>query len=79
MEQSISSILNGAMVWYLPSKGKMYWHRIDGPAVEYGYGQKLWYIDNRQLDIDEVEQWIKENNIDLTTAEDQMAFKLRFT
>lgn len=31
-------------IWYLPSKGKNYWHRLDGPAFECANGTKSWYM-----------------------------------
>jgi len=48
MEQIKSYIDNvGDKFWFLPAKGKCYWHRIDGPAIEYQDGTKYWYIDNK--------------------------------
>ena len=53
MEQSKSYIDEvGDTIWYLPSKGKSYWHRLDGPAVEYLHGSKKWYKDNKIHRID---------------------------
>ncbi len=34
-------------VWYLPSMGRDYYHRLDGPAVEYRDGTKYWYVDDK--------------------------------
>ena len=54
-------------------------HHLGRPAVEYTDGSsKEWWIDGEELDTEEVELWIEENNIDLKTQEDQMAFKLRW-
>lgn len=48
MEQSKFYIDNsGDRYWYLPSKGKDYWHRINGPAIEVAYGSKYWYVDDK--------------------------------
>ena len=92
----------GAKIWYLPSKGKNYYHRLDGPAfeeadgtkywfvdgkvhrldgpaVEFASGTKAWWINDKELSTEEVEDWLEENNIDLKTEEDQMAFKLRWS
>ena len=92
----------GNKFWYLPSKGKDYWHRLDGPAVEYRDGRKWWYVDGKkhrldgpafegtegtkhwyvdgkQLPTEEVEEWLEENDIDLSTTEGQIAFKLRWS
>ena len=101
-EQSLSySTQDTARFWYLPSKGReylhrldgpaavyidgtKYWyienelHRLDGPAVEFGNGAKHWVIEGNQLPEKEVENWLEENNVDLTTPEGQMAYKLRW-
>ena len=94
----------GTKIWYLPSKGKDYYHRLDGPAVEYVGGTKEWWVDDKRhrldgpaieyeyvggtrewwlngkkLSTEEVENWLEENNVDLTTEEGQMAFKLRWS
>jgi len=100
MEESKSYICNnGNTIWYLPSKGKDYWHRtngpaieridgskgwwvddklhrLDGPAVEWADGTKQWFVDGKQQPIEEVETWLEENDVDLSTEEGQMAFKL---
>ena len=65
---------NGSKAWWVDGKR----HRLDGPAIEYGSGTKEWWVDGKYLPEEEVEIWIKENNIDLETEEDQMAFKLRW-
>ena len=66
---------DGSKHWYLYHKR----HRIDGPAVEFTDGVTLWYLDNKKLPKDEVEAWIKENNINLKTEEGKVAFKLRWS
>ena len=50
MEEQSKSYINEAVerVWYLPSKGKNYYHRLDGPAVEYQDGTKCWYVDDKR-------------------------------
>ena len=37
-----------------------------------------WIIDDKILPIKEVEEWLKDNDVDLKTSEGQMAFKLRW-
>ena len=68
---------NGDNIWYLPSKGKSCWHRLDGPAVEYNDGIKQWWVNGEQLPAEDVEIWLEENDVDLKTEEGQMAFKVR--
>lgn len=55
-------------------------HRWDGPAIIYTDGSCTWYINGNQLDLDtnQIEDWAKENNLDLSTPEGQTAFKLRW-
>lgn len=112
---------SGTEIWYLPSKGRNYWHRIDGPAAEFANGAKqwrvydelhrsdgpaaefangtkVWFVNGKRHRIDgpafvdkngtkewyvngkhmteEVEQWIKDFNIDMDTDEGKMRFKL---
>ena len=43
---------NGDNIWYLPSKGKSCWHRLDGPAVEYNDGIKQWWVNGKQHRLD---------------------------
>ena len=65
---------SGTKIWYVNGER----HRLDGPAIEWSYGTKEWWIDGKQLSTEEVEKWLRENNVDLTTEEGQMAFKLRW-
>ena len=65
---------DGIKEWYVDGKH----HRLDGAAIEYPGGIKLWYVEGKRLPHKEVEKWIEENSIDLSTEEDQMAFKLRW-
>lgn len=66
---------DGTKHWYINGNA----HRIDGPAIEYPNGTNRWIIDNNELPAEEVEEWIKENNINLKTTEGQMAFKLKWS
>ena len=65
----------GTKWWYVDGKR----HRLDGPAIEHEGGTKWWYVDDKLLPMEEVEEWLEENNIDLKTEEGQMAFTLRWT
>lgn len=42
----------GNKFWYLPSKGKRYFHRLDGPAMEYADGTKIWCVNNKRHRLD---------------------------
>lgn len=64
--------INGYKEWCL--NGQV--HRLDGPAVEYTSGFKDWYINGKCLNSEDVERWIEENKIDLSTEEGQVAFKI---
>ena len=66
--------LDGTKEWWVDGKR----HRIDGPAINYADRSKYWYIDGKQLNTGEIEIFIKENKIDLTTQAGQMAFRLRW-
>ena len=65
----------GIKGWYVEGNR----HRLDGPALEFSSGTKQWWVDGKQIPTKEVETWLEENNIDLTTEEGQMAFKLRWS
>ena len=65
---------HGEAWWY---KGKV--SRVDGPAVVDKDGSVEWWLDNKPLPTEEVEAWIKENQIDLSTEEGQMAFVLMWS
>ena len=39
---------DGNEFWYLPSKGKDHYHRLDGPAVEYENGTKEWWVEDKR-------------------------------
>ena len=90
-EQSTSYITgNGNKIWYLPSKGKSYFHRLDGPAIEWHdgtkqwfvngerhrldgpasedeNGSKCWWVDGNLIPTEEVEEWLEENDVNLST------------
>ena len=71
-----------AIEW--PEGQKEWWvnnqrHRTDGPAVIYSDGGQEWWINNHPLDQEQVERWIQENSIDLSTKESQIEFVLRWS
>lgn len=68
---------DGLKVWY--NNGLK--HRLDGPAVQIPLNSNRdeWWIDGIQLNTRKVKSWIKENNIDLTTDEGMLAFKITFS
>ena len=49
MEEQPKSYINeyGEKIWYMPSKGKDHYHRLDGPAIEYKSGSKIWWVDDK--------------------------------
>ena len=65
---------DGSKAWWVDNKI----HRLDGPAVEFEEGSTHWWLNGKHLPTKEVETWLEENNIDLTTEAGQMAFKLRW-
>lgn len=66
---------DGHCEWYQNDK----LHRVDGPAIEWGNKIRDWAINDQDLDQAQVETWIKENNIDLSTEEGQTAFVLKWS
>ena len=70
-------------------------HRIDGPAIinkvqiEHNpdshaityrvHESRLWFVNDRRLNSAEVENWLKENRIDLNSSEGQALFVARFS
>ena len=38
----------GYKIWYLPSKGKDYHHRLDGPAIKHKDGTKHWFVNGER-------------------------------
>lgn len=65
---------DGHLAWFV--KGRS--HRLDGPAVIWESGHRDWMIEGKKLLTEEIEDWLEENVVDLTTEEGQMAFKLRW-
>lgn len=69
---------NGSKCWYINGMR----HREDGPAIVYKgedeYRPREWYLHDIQLDTKKVENFLTENNVDLSTNIGKMAFKLRF-
>ena len=64
----------GEQQWWINDKR----HRLDGPAIITQYGNHEWWVNNKVLQTQDVENWIEENNINLSSEEGQMAFKLRW-
>jgi len=66
-------LYNDDKFWYKHGKR----HRLDGPAIELSY-LNCWFINGKELNKKEVENWIKDNNINLKTKIGQSLFILRF-
>jgi len=66
--------VKGRKEWWLYGKR----HRLDGPAVVHLYGNKGYWINDKKLNTEEVEDWIKDNNINLKTKKHQTLFMVRF-
>lgn len=66
--------VDGARQWWVDGKP----HRLDGPAFEWPDGHNEWAIDGLDVPGDEIEAWIEENDVDISTEEGQMALKLRW-
>jgi hypothetical protein len=45
MKSKLTIGMYGTKEWKHPNSGV--WHREDGPAVEYSYGDKEWYINGK--------------------------------
>ena len=78
-ESSLHRIGGPAVIWV--DGTKQWWqngkpHRLDGPAFEWKDGAREWAIDGLDVPGDEIEAWVKEYAVDLTTEEGQMALKL---
>ena len=69
---AVTFVTNGATQWWQNGRP----HRLDGPAFEWKDGEREWAIDGNGVPGDENEKWIKENEVDLSTEENQMALKL---
>jgi len=59
--------------WYVNGKK----HRLDGPAIVW-QDDKEWWVNDKRLDTNEVETWIKNNNINLKTKQHQALFMMKF-
>ena len=46
--------------WFSRADTTMVYHRVDGPAIEYGDVSKFWFIDGEQLSIWKFERMIRE-------------------
>ena len=67
--------VNGTKAWYVNGKC----HRLDGPAIEWYGGDKEWWVDDKLLPLEEINQWIEENNLTVPFNEEaQLLFKLRW-
>ena len=51
--------LAGTQAWYVNGKR----HRLDGPAFIYADGRQEWYVNGKDI-TKEVEQWIKDQDIE---------------
>jgi len=74
---------NGPAV-ILSSTSKEWWvngkrHRVDGPAIV-RLNNKIYYyyLNGNKLDTKKIDNWIKENNINLKRKEHQVLFLLKF-
>lgn len=76
-ESTVFTYTSGTRCWYL--NGTVWYHRIDGPAVEMANGDKQWHQNGKlhRLDgpaVDHVygykEWWVEGNNIDCKTQEE---------
>ena len=61
--------------WFINGK----FNRLDGPAIICSDGTLYWYINDKKLNTEEVESWVKDNNLDLKTKQHQALFMLRFS
>ena len=65
---------DGSNHWWLNDKR----HRLDGPAIEWANGDIQWWINGKVLCTKEIEDWIEDNKIELSTDEGKMAVKMRW-
>jgi len=65
---------SGIKKWY--KEGKL--HRLDGAAVIWFDEEEEWWINDKELDTQDVEDWIKNNNINLKTKAHQVLFMVMF-
>ena len=66
---------NGSIEYYLNGE----YHREDGPAVIFSNGRKDWYLKDKRISTEKVNEWIIENNIsNVWTNSHKLLFKLTF-
>jgi len=65
---------NNTQAWFKTYK----MHRLDGPARIYADGSKDYFINGKELNTEEVENWIRNNNINLKAKKGQSLFMLKF-
>jgi len=53
-------------------------HRLSGPSIISSAAENEYWIFGKKVNTEEVETWIRENNINLKTKEHQALFMLRF-
>lgn len=49
------------------------WHRIDGPAIEWHYGETAWFLNGHPYSFD---KWLEKN--DQISDEDKTLLKLQY-
>ena len=54
-------------------------HRVDGPALINHWGIKEWWLYGKKLESRQVNDWICQNKIDLSTQAGQTAFILKWS
>lgn len=75
---------DGSCQWWL--NGEL--HRLYGPAIEFTeeflnsidviHAKNSWWFYGKQMPKDEIEKWVIENEVDLSTDEGKVALKLRW-
>ena len=54
-------------------------HRVDGPALEFSNGDCEYWLDGNFLPTEQVQAWLEQNGVDLSTSSGQLAFLLTWT
>jgi len=67
-------ICDNIEMWFINGKQ----HRLDGPAVERYDESYEYFINDKELNTEEVDNWLDKNKIDLATKEGKALFMLRF-
>jgi len=65
---------NGTKKWLKSNK----FHRLSGPAIIWSNGDEEWWVSGKRLDTNKVENWIKDNNINLKTKAHQVLLMVKF-